>query len=391
MADLMDAIDGLQDENPHLWSDSEVGTRLVALRKAVNRLEAESARTLEAFDRTNAYEVDGSLSAASWLRHRCNLSYNTAAHQVQMARRLPELPQARAAFASGEISLAHVSLMSRTVEQIGIEPVQEQEQVLVEAARQLDPRMFRQVTVHLRHCVDPDGALKEANQAHGRRAVWLSETMDGVFVLNGTLDAEGGAILRTALALSLVSFAASLGLLVGTPVETNLFWIPEANIHFHLAADGLSIWLVLLSTFLTPLAVLISWKHVDTRQKMYYALLLLLEFGLVGVFLSMDLFLFFVFWEVSLVPMYFLIGIWGHGRRIYAAVKFFLYTMAGSALMLVGIIYIYTRTQTFDYPTILQLIDSGRFAGNNRNTEFFQRVNLVLARLPAIKDRYTRP
>src|SRR5436309_6496434 len=98
-----------------------------------------------------------------------------------------------------------------------------------------------------------------------------------------------------ALALSLVIFAASLGLLVGTPVETNLFWIPEANIHFHLAADGLSIWLVLLSTFLTPLAVLISWKHVDTRQKMYYALLLLLEFGLVGVFLSMDLFLFFVF------------------------------------------------------------------------------------------------
>src|SRR3989442_915388 len=76
----------------------------------------------------------------------------------------------------------------------------------------------------------------------------------------------------------------------------------------------------------------------------------------------MDLFLFFVFWEVSLVPMYFLIGIWGHERRIYAAVKFFLYTMAGSALMLVGIVYIYTRTQTFDYPAILQLMDSGRFA-----------------------------
>src|SRR5262245_366040 len=92
--------------------------------------------------------------------------------------------------------------------------------------------------------------------------------------------------------------------------------------------------------------------------------MLLLEFGLVVVFLALELFLFFVFWEVSLVPMYFLIGIWGHERRIYAAVKFFLYTMAGSALMLVGIIYIYTRTQTFDYPDILKLIDSGRFAMN---------------------------
>jgi len=177
-----------------------------------------------------------------------------------------------------------------------------------------------------------------------------------------------------ALLLSLVIFVASLGLLVGTPLETNLPWIPEANIHFHLAADGLSIWLVLLSTFLTPLAVLISWKSISERVKAYYALLLLLEFGLVGVFLAMDLFLFFVFWEVSLVPMYFLIGIWGHERRIYAAVKFFLYTMAGSALMLAAIIYIYTRTQTFDYPDILKLIDSGRFAMNP-----FQQMVLFLA------------
>jgi NADH-quinone oxidoreductase subunit M len=164
-----------------------------------------------------------------------------------------------------------------------------------------------------------------------------------------------------ALVLSLVIFAASLGLLVGVPLETNLLWIPSAGIHFHLAADGLSVWLVLLSTFLTPLAVLLSWMHIDKRIKAYYSLLLLLEFGLLGVFLAMDLFLFFVFWEVSLVPMYFLIGIWGHQRRIYAAVKFFLYTMAGSALMLVGILYIYTGTHTFDYSSILQLLESGRY------------------------------
>ena len=94
---------------------------------------------------------------------------------------------------------------------------------------------------------------------------------------------------------------------------------------------------------------------------MYYALLLLLEFGL-GRRISARwiCFVFFVFWEVSLVPMYFLIGIWGHERRIYAAVKFFLYTMAGSALMLVAILYIYTKTDTFDYPAILQLMDTGR-------------------------------
>jgi hypothetical protein len=90
--------------------------------------------------------------------------------------------------------------MARAADQVGLEPVHEQESVLVEAARQLDPRMFRQVTIHLRHCVDPEGTLNDANQAHQRRACWLSETMDGVFVLNGTLDSEGGAILRTALA-----------------------------------------------------------------------------------------------------------------------------------------------------------------------------------------------
>jgi Domain of unknown function (DUF222) len=200
LTDLVGSIDRLQAEDIRLEATSALGPRLKTLRGAINRLEAEVARTVEVFDRTNTYEADGSLSAASWLRHRCNLSYSTASNQVQFARRLPELPQARAAFASGEISSAHVSLIARAADQVGIEPVREQEEVLVEAARQLDPRMFRQVTVHLRNCVDPDGALKDANDAHERRGVWLSETMDGVFVLNGTLDPEGGAILRAALA-----------------------------------------------------------------------------------------------------------------------------------------------------------------------------------------------
>src|SRR5438132_5273149 len=192
---LVGAIDALQAEDLGLVASAKLGPRLKTLRRSINRLEAEAARTLEAFDRTDAYGVEGSLSAASWLRHRCNVSYSTASNQVQLARRLPELPQAQAAFAAGEISSAHVSLITRTADQVGLEPVQEQEGVLVEAARQLDPSMFRRVTDHLRHCLDPDASLKDANDAHERRAVWLSETMDGVFVLNGTLDTEGGAIL----------------------------------------------------------------------------------------------------------------------------------------------------------------------------------------------------
>jgi NADH-quinone oxidoreductase subunit M len=170
-----------------------------------------------------------------------------------------------------------------------------------------------------------------------------------------------------ALAISLATFAASLGLLAwydrglgSNQFTVDLPWVSSPDIHFHIAADGVSLWLVLLSTFLTPICVLISWRSIQNRVKEFFATLLLLEFGLVGVFIAQDLFLFYVFWEVSLVPMYFLIGIWGHERRIYAAVKFFLYTMAGSVLMLAAIIYLYTRTQTFSYPAILDMLSSGK-------------------------------
>src|SRR5439155_890096 len=122
------------------------------------------------------------------------------------------------------------------------------------------------------------------------------------------------------------------------------------------------LWLVLLTTLLTPIAVLVSWKHIDHRVKEFFAFLILLEFGLIGVFVALDLFLFYVFWEVSLVPMYFLVGIWGHERRIYAAVKFFLYTMAGSVLMLAAIIYLYNKSGSFDYLEILSQIQTGRLA-----------------------------
>ncbi len=172
-----------------------------------------------------------------------------------------------------------------------------------------------------------------------------------------------------ALAVSLATFAQSLILVArfdrgqgGEQLALDLPWIASPDIHFAISVNGVSLWLVLLSTFLTPLCVLISWRSIQSRCKEFYAFLLLLEFGLIGVFLAQDLFLFYVFWEVSLVPMYFLIGIWGHERRIYAAVKFFLYTMAGSVLMLAAIIYLYNRTQTFSYPAILDMLASGRLA-----------------------------
>ena len=165
----------------------------------------------------------------------------------------------------------------------------------------------------------------------------------------------------SSLAFALVAFALSLALPAQVDrAQTDVLWIPSLNIHYHVAVDGLSLWLILLSTFLTPLAILISWRYIQNRPKEFYAFLLLLEFGLVGVFAAQDLFLFYVFWEVSLVPMYFLIGIWGHERRIYAAVKFFLYTMTGSVLMLAAIIFLYNRGGTFDYPVLLGLIAGGK-------------------------------
>ncbi|HEV2103742.1 MAG TPA: NADH-quinone oxidoreductase subunit M [Candidatus Acidoferrum sp.] len=138
-------------------------------------------------------------------------------------------------------------------------------------------------------------------------------------------------------------------------------WISSPPINYHLGVDGISMFLVILTTFLTPICVLASWKGVHHRIKEFHVMLLLLEVGIIGVFLALDLFVFFLFWEVMLIPMAFLIGIWGHGRRIYAAVKFFIYTMAGSAFMLVGILWLYNLTGTFDLPAIQLTLQSAAF------------------------------
>ena len=176
------------------------------------------------------------------------------------------------------------------------------------------------------------------------------------------------SIKRWALTVSVAVFLISLGLISTVLADPHQFtsvsnwqWFDLAGtkVNYHLGIDGLSLWLIILATFLTPIAILISWKHIDHRVKEFFGFLLLLEFGMVGVFAALDLFLFYVFWEVALVPMYFLIGIWGHDRRIYAAVKFFLYTLAGSVLMLAAMIFISNRAKTFDYVEIVHNIQNG--------------------------------
>ncbi len=118
-------------------------------------------------------------------------------------------------------------------------------------------------------------------------------------------------------------------------------WIESLGVRYIVGVDGISMLLVLLTTLLGFLAILSSWTAITERVREYYAFLLLLQTGMIGVFVSLDLFLFYVFWEVMLVPMYFLIGVWGGARRIYAAIKFFLYTLLGSVLMLLGILALY--------------------------------------------------
>ena len=137
-------------------------------------------------------------------------------------------------------------------------------------------------------------------------------------------------------------------------------WIESLGVSYHLGVDGISLFLVLLTTLLSPIAILSSWTAITEKVKEYMIFMLLLEASMIGVFVALDLFLFFVFWEVTLIPMYFLIGGWGGARRIYAAVKFFLYTFGGSALMLVAIMVLYfmnaraTSQPTFDLLQLLQ-------------------------------------
>jgi NADH-quinone oxidoreductase subunit M len=170
----------------------------------------------------------------------------------------------------------------------------------------------------------------------------------GALVLLGFPREHPTAARWCALVVMLLTFVVSLVLYVRfdpalphMQFGERVAWLPSLGIFYHLGVDGISLPLVLLTTFLSPIALLQAWRSVETKVKEFTIVMLLLETGMLGVFVALDLFLFFIFWEAMLIPMYFLIGIWGGERRIYATLKFVLYTMAGSAVMLVGILVLY--------------------------------------------------
>ena len=189
--------------------------------------------------------------------------------------------------------------------------------------------------------------------------IWLP-IVGGIAVLAIGSDENVGsprsATMRiAALAVTLLTFVLSLGLYAGFDNSTSAMqfvervsWIPALDVWYYLGIDGLSAPLILLTTFITPLVVIAGWDTVKTRPAQYFAAFLVLEGLMIGVFSALDGILFYVFWEAMLIPMFLIIGVWGGERRIYATVKFFLYTFLGSVLMLVAFIYLYGKTGSFD-------------------------------------------
>jgi NADH-quinone oxidoreductase subunit M len=181
-------------------------------------------------------------------------------------------------------------------------------------------------------------------------AIWLP-ILFGIVVL-ATGDDRNAALARV-----LAIFGAVVGFLVTIPLYTNFVrdtsdmqfvemhdWIPRFNIHYHLGVDGISVLFILLTSFFTPIVVLAGWKVIEKRVAQYMAAFLIMSGIMIGVFAALDAVLFYVFWEAMLIPMFLIIGVWGGANRVYAAVKFFLYTLLGSLLMLVALIYLYNHS-----------------------------------------------
>jgi NADH-quinone oxidoreductase subunit M len=173
----------------------------------------------------------------------------------------------------------------------------------------------------------------------------------GVLLLLFIPKDSKGVLRGVAFAVTMLTFLVSLPILTGFQTnaefqfQENVPWIAAGPfvMRYNVGIDGISLWLVILTTFIMPIAVLSTWTAVEEKVKEYMICLLFLETGMLGAFISLDLFLFYIFWELMLIPMYFIIGIWGGKNRIYAAVKFFIYTMAGSVLMLVALIFLYFK------------------------------------------------
>jgi NADH-quinone oxidoreductase subunit M len=167
---------------------------------------------------------------------------------------------------------------------------------------------------------------------------------------------------------------------VGTmQLEESHSWIASLGINYHLGVDGISILLVLLTCFSMPLVFLSTWKAIDDRVKEFHIALLLLQTGMVGAFVSLDLILFYLFYEAMLIPMYLIIGIWGGRERVYAALKFFIYTMVGSLMMFLAILYLYQHAGTFDLPLLLERLRTTHLLDENQQFWLFCAFTLSFA------------
>ncbi len=177
-----------------------LGDALIQIREAgIDPLEAVFATGVRRFDKSGEYKADGALSLTAWLRWKCKLSGGAAMERVEIARQLEKLPQTQAAFASGDVGYQHVAVLARAAEHVGATAVRKEEGALLQAAQTMDPSQFTTVAKNFEHRVDAAGALAEANHAYQRRYFHISEPVDGLVRLDGMLDAEGGATLRTAL------------------------------------------------------------------------------------------------------------------------------------------------------------------------------------------------
>ena len=199
MSTLAGAVEGVTGSSLEELSSAELGHSIVALREVVDRLEAESCRRVAEFDRRRGWAAAGATSVVDWLKRHCRLPGGAAAQRAEVARELAVLPGAVEAFRSGEIGFHQAAVLARTVTEVGREAAPAAAAGLVAAAERIDPDRLRILSRELRHTVDPQGAVAAALRHHDRRRLRLGECLDGMYSIDGLLDAEGGALVRTAL------------------------------------------------------------------------------------------------------------------------------------------------------------------------------------------------
>ncbi|HEY3194764.1 MAG TPA: DUF222 domain-containing protein, partial [Candidatus Dormibacteraeota bacterium] len=192
-------LDRLQAEELCELPSASLGEDIKELERIGNRCQAESMRRLRRFDKDQGFTPSGALTTKAWLRWQCRLTGGVAKHRVNLARQLPELPQTSDAYAQGSISYSHASLIAKTAEHCGQTWEANAESILVKAATELNPYELKKACIKMRHFLEPQGVLAELKEIRDYSYVHLSQTIEGVFYLDGRLDAEGGATLQTAL------------------------------------------------------------------------------------------------------------------------------------------------------------------------------------------------